>query len=138
MWYSKFKQIYSSHSNTVRSKIVIFLLKAVKLVTHLHILSCKLFTLYCIFVFGKCSNLIQNHIFKCHIASFTHEMIYSLKCYVLWKKNDLGIVPQVNKSRKQMMILSSLRKNFPLVFWKILEPYVNKNMNYKLMLIHYV
>lgn len=40
-------------------------------------------------------------------------MIYSLKCYVLWKKNDLDIAPQVNKSRKQMVILSSLRKNFP-------------------------
>lgn len=138
MWYSKFKQIYSSHSNTVRSKIVVFLLKAVKLVIHLHILSCELLILYCNFMLGNAQILVQNHIFKCHVASFTHEMIYSLKCYVLWKKNDLDIAPQVNKSRKQMVILSSLRKNFPLVFWKILEQYVNKNMNYKLMFIHYV
>lgn len=55
MWYSKVKQIYSSHSNTVRSKND-YLLKAVKLVIHLHFLSCELLILYCIFVFGKCSN----------------------------------------------------------------------------------
>lgn len=39
-------------------------------------------------------------------------MIYSLKCIIL-KNNDLDIPLQVNMSRKQMMVLSGLRKIFP-------------------------
>lgn len=82
-----------------------------KLMINKHLFSYKLLILY-FYVWEIVNFNLKLYFLKCHITSFVHEMTYNLKCYVLLMKNDLNIVPEINMSRKQM-ILFSLRKKFP-------------------------
>lgn len=97
----------------VKQSSVILYSKLVKLVIQMHFFSYKLSILFRTFVFGKCQNFNSESSLLSAILFLLHEMIYSLKCYVLLKNNDLDIPLQVNMSRKQMMVLSGLRKIFP-------------------------
>lgn len=64
-----------------------------KLVINKHLFSYKLLILY-FYVWEIVNFNLKLHILKCYITSFTHEMTYNLKCYVLPMKNDLNIVPE--------------------------------------------